>query len=92
MDNDNCTAHIKRIGVPNCDQIRCPKLDGVLKAVLPTNAIKVDGYLLRLQKFCCIPTGSHSGMCGGRDRKGGIRASGAVPEGQCTSTCGTREV
>jgi len=21
MDNDNCTAHIKRIGCPNCDKI-----------------------------------------------------------------------
>ena len=33
------------------DQIRCPKLDGVLKVVLPKDAIKADGYLSRLQQF-----------------------------------------
>ena len=45
MDNDDRRKRIKRIGVPDCDQIRCPKLDGVMKAVLPTDAIKADGYL-----------------------------------------------
>ena len=51
MDNDDRTARIKRIVVPDCDQIRCPKLDGVLKATLPTDAIKVDSYLSQLQQF-----------------------------------------
>ena len=51
MDNEDCKKWIRRIGVPNCDQIRCPKLDGVIKAVLPTDAIKVDSYLSRLQQF-----------------------------------------
>ena len=51
MDNDDCRKRIKRIGVPDCDQIRCPKLDGVMKAVLPTDTIKADGYLSRLQQF-----------------------------------------
>ena len=51
MDNDDRRKRIKRIGVPDCDQIRCPKLDGVMKAVLPTDAIKADGYLSRLQQF-----------------------------------------
>ena len=41
----------KRIGATNCEQIRCPKLDEVLKAVLSTYAIKEDGYLSWLQQF-----------------------------------------
>jgi len=41
--------------VPDCDQIRCPKLDGVMKAVLPTDAIKADGYLSRLQLDAVAP-------------------------------------
>ena len=51
MDNEDRKKRIRRIGVPNCDQIRCPKLDGVMKAVLPTDAIKADSYLSRLQQF-----------------------------------------
>jgi len=51
MDNEDCKKQVKRIGVPNYDQIRCPKLDEVMKAVLPTDAIKADGYLSRLQQF-----------------------------------------
>jgi len=38
MDNEDRRKRIRRIGVPDCDQIRCPKLDGVMKAVLPTDA------------------------------------------------------
>jgi len=52
MDNNDLTAHIRRIGIPNCDQIHCPKLNGVLKAVLLSDAIKADGYLSWLQQFC----------------------------------------
>ena len=51
MSNEDRKKRVGRIGVPNCDQIRCPKLDGVLKAVLPKDTIKVDGYLSRLQQF-----------------------------------------
>ena len=47
MSNKDCKKRIGRIGVQDCDQIRCPKLDGILKAVLPKDAIKADGYLLR---------------------------------------------
>ena len=39
------------MGVPDCDQIRCPKLDGVLKVVLTKDAIKADGYLSRLHQL-----------------------------------------
>ena len=51
MSNEDCKKRVGRIGVPDCDQICCPKLDGVLKAVLPKDAIKADGYLSRLQQF-----------------------------------------
>jgi len=40
MDNEDRRKRIRRIGVPDCDQIRCPKLDGVMKAVLPTDTRK----------------------------------------------------
>ena len=51
MANANRKKGVRRIGLQDCDQIRCPKLDGVLKAVLPKDAIKADGYLSRLQHF-----------------------------------------
>ena len=51
MSNEDCRKQVEKVGVPNCDQVHCPKLDGVLKAVLPRDAIKVDGYLSRLQQF-----------------------------------------
>ena len=51
MTNADRKKRVEKIGVPNCDQIRCPKLDGVLKAVLPRDAIKADRYLSRLQQF-----------------------------------------
>jgi len=38
MDNEDHRKRIRRIRVPDCDQIQCPKLDGVMKAVLPTDA------------------------------------------------------
>ena len=51
MTNADRKKRVEKIGVLDCDQIRCPKLDGVLKAVLPRDAIKADGYLPRLQQF-----------------------------------------
>ena len=42
-NEDRKSVGIVKVGIPNCDQIRCPKLDGVLKAVLPKDAIKADG-------------------------------------------------
>ena len=94
MDNDNRTACIKRIGVPNCDQICCFKLNGVLKAVLPTDTIKADGC--QGYNGCRISTGNHSGVCRGRGPdagKGGIHSpSGTVLDGQCTPTYGAKEV
>ena len=34
-----------------CNSIRCPKLDPVIQAIVPNEATKADGYLLRLQQF-----------------------------------------
>ena len=51
MSNEDHRRRVEKVGVPDCDQIRCPKLDGVLKAVLPKDTIKADGYLSRLQQF-----------------------------------------
>ena len=51
MPNEDRKKQVVKVGIPDCDQIRCPKLDGVLKAVLPKDAIKADGYLSRLQQF-----------------------------------------
>ena len=51
ISNEDRRKRVKKVGVPDCDQVRCPKLGGVLKAVLPKDAIKVDGYLSRLQQF-----------------------------------------
>ena len=51
MSNEDRRKRVEKVGVPDCDQVRCPKLDGVLKAVLPKDAIKADGYLSHLQQF-----------------------------------------
>ena len=48
MLNEERKKRVEKIGVPDCNQIRCPKLDG---AVLPKDVIKADGYLSRLQQF-----------------------------------------
>ena len=51
MTNEDRRERVNKIGIPNCDQIWCPKLDGVMKVVLPKDAIKADGYLSHLQQF-----------------------------------------
>ena len=38
MTNADSKKQFEKIGVPNCDQVCCPKLDGVLKAVLPRDS------------------------------------------------------
>lgn len=39
MTNVDHEKQVKKIVVPDCDQVHCPKLDRVLKAVSPKNAI-----------------------------------------------------
>ena len=51
MLNEERKKRVEKIGVPDCNQIHCPKLDGVMKAVLPKGTIKADGYLSRLQQL-----------------------------------------
>ena len=48
------TGHKKwldRIGVPDCNAIRCPNLDQVMQSIIPNDATKADGYLPHLQQF-----------------------------------------
>ena len=47
LSNADRKKRVDKVGVPDCDQICCPKLDGVLKAVLT----KEDGYLSRLHQL-----------------------------------------
>ena len=51
ISNEDRRKRVEKVGVPDCDQVHCPKLDGVLKVVLPKDAIKADGYLSHLQQF-----------------------------------------
>ena len=51
MSNEDHRKRVAIIGVPDCDQVCCPKLDGVLKVLFPKDAIKADGYLSCLQQF-----------------------------------------
>ena len=39
------------IGVPDCDAIRCPKLDQVMQSIILNDTTKADGYLSHLQQF-----------------------------------------
>ena len=51
MTNPDRRKRVEKFGVPECDFVRCPKLDPMLKSTLPKEAIKADGYLSRLQQF-----------------------------------------
>ena len=49
--NTDRKKRLDRIGVPDCDAIRCPKLDQVMQSIIPNDATKADGYLSCLQQF-----------------------------------------
>ena len=49
LSNADRKKGIANIGIPDCDKIRCHKLDLMLTTILPKDAIKADGYLSRLQ-------------------------------------------
>ena len=51
MTNSDRRKQVEKFGVPECDFVRCLKLDPMLKSTLPKEAIKADGYLSRLQQF-----------------------------------------
>ena len=51
LSNADCKKWIENIGIPDYDKIHCHKLDSMLTAILPKDAIKVDGYLSCLQPF-----------------------------------------
>ena len=52
MMNTDCRKRVEKFGVPECEYVRCPKLDSLLKSTLSKEAIKADGYLSRLNQFC----------------------------------------
>ena len=45
MANSDHKKRVEKFGVPDCDHIRCLKLDPVLKSTMLNDAIKVDGFL-----------------------------------------------
>ena len=51
LTNADRKKRVDRVGVPDCDSIRCPKLDPVIQAIVPNEATKADSYLSRLQQF-----------------------------------------
>ena len=51
LSNADRKKWIANIRIPDCDKIRCHKLDPMLTTILPKDAIKADGYLSRLQQF-----------------------------------------
>jgi len=44
MPNEDHKKRVGKVRIPDYDQVCCPKLDGVLKAVLLKDAVKADGY------------------------------------------------
>ena len=97
MPNEDCKKRVGRVGIPDCDQVRCPKLDGVLKAVLPKDAIKADGYLSRLQQFWLDAVAPLAAFTVRERRSRGIDARKGgfshpdcpIFDGECTSANGT---
>ena len=51
VTNADRKKRLNQIGIPDCDTIKCPKLDQVMQFIIPNDAIKVGGYLSRLQQF-----------------------------------------
>ena len=51
LTNADRKGRVDRVGVPDCDSIRCPKLDPVIQAIVPNEVTKADSYLLRPQQF-----------------------------------------
>ena len=51
MSNSDRKKRVEKFRVPDCEWVRCPKLDPVLKTTLPKEAMKADGYLSRLHQF-----------------------------------------
>ena len=51
LTNADRKKRVDHVGVPDCDSNWCPKLDPVIQAIVPNEASKADGYLLRLQQF-----------------------------------------
>ena len=99
LSNVDRKKGVDKVGVPDCDQIRCPNLDGVLKTVLPKDTIKADGYLSHLHQFwldAIAPLAAiiESAEGGGFDTRegGGSCSDSVVFDGQRSPANGAREV
>jgi len=51
VTNSDHKKWLYQIGAPECDAIRCPKLDSVVQSIVPNDTIKADGYLSHLHQF-----------------------------------------
>ena len=51
MSNSDHRKRVEMFGGLDCDAVTSPKLDSVLKSMLPKEAIKANGYLSRLSQF-----------------------------------------
>ena len=51
LTNADRKKRVDRVGVRDCNSIRCPKLDPVIQTIAPNEATKADGYLSHLQQF-----------------------------------------
>ena len=49
--NTDSKKRFDRIGVPDCNAIRYPKLDQVMQSIILNDATKADSYLSCLQQF-----------------------------------------
>ena len=50
-NNKTCSAWIAQFGVPQGEEIRCPKLDTIIRNELPKDALEADRKLSHLQNF-----------------------------------------
>ena len=61
MSNEDRRKRVKKVGVPDCDQVHCPKLDGVLKMVLPQGRHKGGWVFIASSAVLAGRSGSPSG-------------------------------
>ena len=74
LSNADRRKRIAHIGIPDCNKIRCPKLDPMLATVLLKDAMKTDSYLSRLQRFWLDAVAPLAAILEGSD------AGGLTPE------------
>ena len=94
MANVDDKKRVEKFGVPDCDHIRCPKLDPVLKSTLPNEAIKADGFLSQLHQFwldAVAPLSTVLESAESGERRNNGSSVGTAPNGECAPEDGPRE-